>query len=43
MRNIGRFPSFLHPERGTAQTVTRRTATETAEILKFIDANLLGE
>ncbi len=41
VRNFGWFPSFFRPGAVEA-TVTRRTATETAEVVKFINAELLA-
>jgi hypothetical protein len=42
VRNFGWFPSFFRPGIIDA-TVTRRTATETAEVVAFINKELLGK
>lgn len=41
VRNFGRFPSFLHG--GIAPTITRRTAAETAEVVSFVNNQLLNK
>ena len=42
VRNFGWFPSFFRP--GVVEpTVTRRTATETAEVVEFINEHLLKD
>jgi hypothetical protein len=42
VRNFGWFPSFFHPGVVDA-TVTRRTAAETAEVVEFINKELLDK
>jgi hypothetical protein len=42
VRNFGWFPSFFRPGVVDA-TVTRRTAAETAEVVEFINKELLGK
>jgi hypothetical protein len=42
VRNFGWFPSFFRPGVVDA-TVTRRTATETAEVVAFINRELLAK
>jgi hypothetical protein len=41
VRNFGWFPSFL--QGGAAATITRRTAAETAEVVSFINKELLNK
>ena len=42
VRNLGWFPSFFRPGE-VEPTVTRRTAAETAEVIAFINRELLGK
>lgn len=41
VRNFGWFPSFLHG--GVAPTITRRTAAETADVVSFVNNQLLNK
>jgi hypothetical protein len=43
VRNFGWFPSFLQSDGGAAATITRRTAAETAEVVSFINKELLNK
>jgi hypothetical protein len=42
VRNFGWFPSFFR-QGAVEPTITRRTATETAEVVEFINKELLGK
>lgn len=41
VRNFGWFPSFLHG--GVAPTITRRAAAETADVVSFVNSQLLNK
>jgi hypothetical protein len=43
VRNFGWFPSFLRRGAPPEATATRRTANETAAVVEFINANMLGD
>ncbi|WLA46720.1 hypothetical protein QIH80_34055 [Bradyrhizobium elkanii] len=42
VRNFGWFPSFLHGG-AAAATITRRAAAETADVVAFINSQLLNK
>jgi hypothetical protein len=41
VRNFGWFPSFL--KGGVAPTITRRAAAETADVVAFVNSQLLNK